>query len=102
MTTVFDTKIKSKSDIDHRKAVLSLRWLLIILASYLTLFTYVGTDRFSAVFAIAVAFSLSNVGLMLVPRRNFTAKRVRLTITILDLIFISAVIYLLRIPDTHL
>ena len=102
MTTVFDTSIGSKSHIDHRKAVLSLRWLLIILASYLTLFTYVGTDQFSAVFAIAVAFSLSNVGLMLIPRRNFIAKRVQRSTTILDVVFVSAVLYLLRTPETHL
>src|SRR5438034_762864 len=51
-----ELKPKSGSDIDHRKAILSLRWLLVILASYLTLFSYLGTEL--------VLFSLLVVSLL--------------------------------------
>src|SRR5439155_1613569 len=51
-----DLKPKSTSEIDHRKSVLSLRWLLVILASYLTLFSYLGSDGFPVVFVLVSIF----------------------------------------------
>src|SRR6266850_575515 len=97
-----DLKPKSESEVDHRKAILSLRWLLIILGSYLTLFSYLGTERFAFVFAFALAFSISNVVLMLMPRRQFTRKNVRTAIALLDLIFVSGILYFLRLPNNYL
>src|SRR5215468_3999396 len=95
--------LKPKSaEIDHRKAVLSLRWLLVILASYLTLFSYLGTEVFPVVFGVALGFSLSNVALMVVPRRKFLDSQVQTSVTVLDLIFISATLYLLRAPQHYL
>src|SRR6266700_1260332 len=93
---------KSGSDIDHRKAILSLRWLLVILASYLTLFSYLGTEGFSVVFGFALAFSVSNVLLMMVPRQQFTGKRTQLSIALFDVFFVSGTLYLLRIPGHYL
>ncbi len=89
-------------EIDHRKAILSLRWLVIILASYLTLFSYLGTERFPLVFAAAAAFSLTNVLLTLIPRRYFLMKRVQQGIALLDFVFVSTTFYLLRNPETYL
>ena len=93
---------KSQPEIDDRKAVLSLRWLLVILASYLTLFSYLGTAVFPVVFGVALGFSISNVVLMLIPRRRFTESRVQGAVAILDLIFVSATLYLLRVPENYL
>src|SRR6266705_2035068 len=93
-----DLKPKSNAEIDHRKAVLSLRWLLVILASYLTLFSYLGTAGFPFVFGFAMAFSASNILLMLVPRQHFTDKRTQLSIALLDIVFGTATLYLLRTP----
>jgi|SRR5579883_787771 len=93
---------KSESEIDHRKAVLSLRWLLVIVASYLTLFSYIGTEDFPYVFGIALAFSFSNILLMLIPRRQFTDNRVQVGLAVLDLVFVSLTLYLLRIPGNYL
>src|SRR5436305_12857945 len=90
------------TEIDHRKAVLSLRWLLVILASYLTLFSYLGTERFPFVFAFALAFSISNVVLMLITQRQFTRKNLQHGIAVLDLIFVSGILYLLRLPENYL
>src|SRR5438552_13476862 len=98
----FDLNPKSKTEIDHRKAVLSLRWLLVILASYLTLFSYLGTERFPLVFGFALAFSASNVALMMIPRQQFTAKKAQTSIAVLDLLFVSCTLYLLRVPDNYL
>jgi diguanylate cyclase (GGDEF)-like protein len=93
---------KSESEIDHRKAVLSLRWLLVILASYLTLFSYIGTERFPFVFGVALAFSFTNILLMLIPRREFTSNSVQAGVAFLDLVFVSLTLYLLRIPGNYL
>jgi diguanylate cyclase (GGDEF)-like protein len=91
-----------KDEIDHRKAVLSLRWLLVILASYLTLFSYLGTEGFPVVFGFALAFSISNVLLMMVPRQQFTSNRTQLSIALLDVFFVSGTLYFLRIPEHYL
>src|SRR5213594_1064573 len=97
-----ELKPKSGSEIDHRKAVLSLRWLLVILASYLTLFSYLGTDGFPFVFGFALAFSISNILLMMVPRGEFTGKRTPLSVVWLDVVFVTGTLYLLRIPGEYL
>ncbi len=94
-------------EIDHRKAILSLRWLLIILASYLTLFSHIGTEQFgteqfSLVFGTAIAFSLSNVALTFVPKRQFLQRRVQRVIAFLDVLFVSATFHFLRTPETYL
>jgi diguanylate cyclase (GGDEF)-like protein len=97
-----ELKPKSGSEIDHRKAILSLRWLLVILASYLTLFSYLGTELFPFVFGFALAFSASNFALMLIPRTRFLTRRVRVLISVLDFFFVSATLYLLRVPEDYL
>ena len=89
-------------DTDHRKAVLSLRWILIILASYLTFFSYLGTETFPFVFVFAVAFSATNVALMLVPSYKFLDSRIQRGVTWIDLFFVTTTLYLLRAPGTYL
>ena len=97
-----DVTPKSKPEIDHRKAVLSLRWLLVILASYLTLFSYLGTETFPLAFAFALAFSISNVALMFIPRRQFMARKTQSATALADVIFVSGTLYFLRITDHYL
>ena len=99
---IVDLKPKSQPDIDQLNAILSLRWLVVILACYLTLFSYLGTDLFPFVSAVALAFALSNIGLMLVPRHQFTKRGVQWTLSSLDVVFISMILYLLRVPDNYL
>jgi diguanylate cyclase (GGDEF)-like protein len=93
---------KTEPEIDHRRAVLSLRWLLVILASYLTLFSYIGRSQFPAVFGLALAFSLSNIILAFIPHRQFTGDSVKVGIALMDLVFVSITLYLLRIPENYL
>jgi diguanylate cyclase (GGDEF)-like protein len=89
-------------DTDHRKAVLSLRWMLIILASYLTLFTYLGTQTFPLVFIFALTFAASNVALTLVPSYRFTEAGIQRAIAVMDLVFFAVTFYLLRVAETYL
>jgi hypothetical protein len=93
---------KTESEIDHREAVVSLRWLLVILASYLTLFSYIGSEQFPVALGIALAFSLTNIVLIFVPRQQFTADHTLNGAAILDLVFVSLTLYLLRIQGNYL
>src|ERR1051326_3735124 len=97
-----DLKPKSTAEIDHRRAVLSLRWLVVILASYLILFSYLGTEGFPFVFGFSLAFSASNIFLMLIPRPQFIARKAQLTMALLDMFFVSGALFLLRIPGNYL
>jgi K+-sensing histidine kinase KdpD len=95
-------KPKSHPEIDHRKAILSLRWLLVVLASYLALFTYLGSPILAADIVILVAFAVSNVVFMLISNRQFPEERVQRAIAVLDVGFITAILYLLRVPENYL
>jgi diguanylate cyclase (GGDEF)-like protein len=98
----FALKPKSHSEIDHRKAVLALRWLLIILASYLTLFSHIGSEEFPVVSGASLVFALSNIILLFVDREIFTETSVRAGIALLDVIFVGATLYFLRVPGNYL
>lgn len=97
-----DLKTSFQPEIDHRKAVLSLRWLVIILASYLVVFSHVGTERFPFVFGFVIAFSLTNIALIFVPRGHFVTDTVQRVIALLDFVFVAGTLYLLRIPENYL
>jgi diguanylate cyclase (GGDEF)-like protein len=98
----FVLKPKAHSEIDHRKAVLALRWLLIILASYLTLFSHFDSEEFPIVSGVALLFALSNVVVTFVGRQTFTDNGVRIGIAALDVIFVWATLYFLRVPGNYL
>jgi diguanylate cyclase (GGDEF)-like protein len=93
---------KFRPELEHRKALLLLRWLLVILASYLTLFTYLETENFNLIFGLAVFFSLTNVALMVIPRSRFDAVWVQRSVDVIDVAMISTTLYLLRDPGTPL
>src|SRR5437870_661900 len=97
-----DLKPKSQLEIDHRKAVLSLRWLLVILASYLSVFTYLGKEGFLLVFGVALTFSVSNLALILISRQAFAGHRLQKLIAFADFIFVSMTLFLLRVPGNYL
>ena len=97
-----DLTPKNRPVIDHRKAVISLRWLVVILASYLTVFTYIGSHVFPFVFGAALAFALTNIGLMLIPPRRFLQRRIQRALAVADVVFVSLTLYLLRVPENYL
>jgi len=86
---------------ETRKSFLSLRWLLIILASYLTVFSYVGAPLFDYVFGFAVIFAASNIALSLLPLRLYQSHQVQCSLTIVDSVFVSGAFFLLRQPQTY-
>ncbi len=95
-------KPKSKSEIDHRKAVLSLRWLVVILASYLTLFSHLGTELFPVVFGVSLLFAVSNIILQFIPHEKFASKQLQSALSIVDFVLVAGTLYLLRGADDYL
>jgi diguanylate cyclase (GGDEF)-like protein len=87
---------------EHRRSILSLRWLVIILASYLTLFTYIATPAFPAVFAFTVLFAATNVGITFIPAVQFEQKRTHHIIAVVDALFVTVIFYLLSGAGTYL
>src|SRR5213593_2871867 len=85
----------------NRKSVVSLRWLLIILASYLTVFSHVGTSDFNFVFAYALLFAATNIVLTLLPFRLYESKSIGRVLAVMDSVLVSTALYLLRQPGTY-
>ena len=87
---------------EHRKSVLLLRWLMIILAAYLTVFRYIPTSNIAFVTMFVAAFALTNIVLTLLPPRRFSEVSIQRALAAADILFVSATFFLLRIPDTYL
>jgi diguanylate cyclase (GGDEF)-like protein len=97
-----EARIVQHSDRGFIRSFIFLRWMLIILASYLLFFTYLNTPNFEAVVGFALAFGTSNVVLSLLPPEYFRRSTIQKTVVILDVSFGCATFYLLRVPNTYL
>src|SRR5262245_37353313 len=87
---------------EYRRSFLLLRWLLIILAAYLALFSHLKDDAFETVCYFIGVFSLSNIGLMLLPRDRFNSKWIQAAIIGADILLVSVAFNFLRVPTTYL
>jgi diguanylate cyclase (GGDEF)-like protein len=87
---------------EHRRSFISLRWLVIILAAYLTLFTHLSSPRFPVFFIFAVVFAATNITLAFVPSVWFESASAQAAITSCDVLFVCGTIYLLQVPNTYL
>jgi diguanylate cyclase (GGDEF)-like protein len=87
---------------DYVRSFLLLRWLLLILAAYLTLFPSVGRPSFALLYIFVVGFAATNVVCMSVSHERFKTPRFRLWIMLADVIFVSVIFFLLRVPETYL
>src|SRR5436190_24268918 len=85
---------------ETRNSFLSLRCLLIILASYLTVLSYVGAPQFNYVFGFAVMFARSNIALSLLPLRLYQSRQVQRSLSVVHSIFVTGGFSLLRQPQT--
>ena len=90
-------------DVENRRSFLLLRWLIIILASYLTLFSNLRSQNFIGIFILVVTFSASNIVIGFLPQRAFVAVRSSRLAILVDAIFICGFLYLLRVsgPPIH-
>jgi diguanylate cyclase (GGDEF)-like protein len=87
---------------EHRRSFISLRWLVIILASYLTLFSHLSSPNFLPFFIFTILFAASNVLLAFVSLDRFEGLPARRLISVADILFVCGTIYFLRVPNTYL
>ena len=87
---------------EHRRSFLMLRWLLIILAAYLTLFSHLQADTFNLVGLFVGFFALTNLVFVSLPRRMFPRRSIQIAIVTGDVLFVSVTFYLLRVTTTYL
>lgn len=96
-----DQKNIYRSELEYRDSFLLLRWLVIILSSYLILFRYIGNPSFIFVFAFVLVFSFTNVVLSLMSTGRFVTKTTQRAVAIADAVCISVCFYLLRVPGAY-
>ena len=89
---------------DYIRSFLLLRWLLVILAAYLTLFSNAEKPffAFALLYTFVIGFAASNIVCMVVSHERFQTHSFKLGITLADVIFVSVTFYLLRVPETYL
>ena len=94
-------QLSFESFVENRRSFLLLRWLIIILSAYLTLFSNLLSDvrsQFTGVFVVVVAFSLSNIVMAFLPWKLFVAARSSRLVAAVDAVFVCGFLYALRVP----
>ncbi len=86
---------------DYARPFLLLRWLLLILAVYLTLLPSAGAPSFAVLYVFVLGFAASNVVCMLVSDATLQSSAFNLGIATTDVIFVSVTLYFLRIPGAY-
>lgn len=81
-------------ELNDKSTVLILRWLTILLAILLMLYSREGLTFGTGAYLLGVAFFLSNVIFTFIPRRYFAKAAISSIIVIMDAGFISLAIYL--------
>jgi len=89
-------------DTKYIRSFIFVRWLLVILAAYLTFFSYVQTPMFAGVVFFMAAFAATNVIYMVLPPHYVHSDSFQRTIVFVDVLFGCATFYLLRVPGTYL
>jgi diguanylate cyclase (GGDEF)-like protein len=91
--------------IENRRSFILLRWLLVILCSYLVLAGDIRSEQLSVEALVAVvAFFLSNLAIALLPASALALAQSKNVVVVVDAFFISVCLYLLRVegPQIHI
>ncbi len=87
---------------DRRVTIVSLRWLLIIALSYLTLFHTGKLDWSWETSGLILFYILSNVGLMWVPARLFERTWLDMALIVGDSLIITTAMMITQLSASHL
>lgn len=87
---------------DYVRSFLLLRWLLLILASYLMIFPNADKRSFGFLYGFIVVFTFSNIVCMFLPYDRFLSEKFRKTISAIDVVFVSVTFFMLGVRDTYL
>jgi diguanylate cyclase (GGDEF)-like protein len=97
-----ESRLRLHRDSEHRRSFLSLRWLIVILAAYLNIFSHLNTPQFVGSVVFSLLYTGSNIVLALIPLERLRKTSVQYVIVAIDCLFVAATFYLLRVPGTYL
>ena len=86
----------------YRRSFISLRWVVIILASYLTLFSHLSSRSFPLFFVFTLLFAATNVALAFVPPEAFQRLSAQRSIAVCDIVFVGSTLFFLEVSNTYL
>jgi len=92
----------SRPETEHRKSVILLRWLMIIMAAYLMVFRYLPTTKITFAVMFVAAFALTNIVLTVLSSRKYSSSKLQRALLVTDVLVVSATFFLLRAPDTYI
>ena len=90
-------RLSSEPFPENRRSFLLLRWLVIVLASSVALFSNPGGEHFIAICFLVLGFSLTNAVLEFLPVRLVDTIRPRRWIAIADVAFLSGCLFVLAV-----
>ncbi len=96
-----DRTKQKRPESEARKSWILLRWLLILFGAALTGFLYLPRST-SETLIVTVAFALTNIAITLTAPERLHSPAVRRIIAAVDVLMVSATLYLLRAPGTYL
>jgi diguanylate cyclase (GGDEF)-like protein len=97
-----DSIRRSRPESEYRSSLILLRWLMIILAAYLTVFRYLPTSNFTFAVMFVGGFALTNILLTVLTSNRTPVSKIQRVLSIVDAMFVSSTFYLLRAPDTYI
>ncbi len=80
-------------ELDHKSTILTLRWLIVLLAILLMIYGERSMALDTRAYLLGVSFFLSNLLLSFVPRGRFVRAPVLSGIVLMDAVFVSLAIY---------
>lgn len=80
-------------ELGHKSTILVMRWLVVLLVIFISIYSARGFDFFSANYLLAMAIVAANAVISLFPQRFFEKPWLTYLLFLIDIAFVSAMIY---------
>jgi two-component system, sporulation sensor kinase E len=86
--------------LNHKSTVLIIRWLVVLLVIFMAAYSPKGLDFSSPNYLLSLIYVILNLAISFVPQRHFEKGWFVYVLFVLDIIFVSAVVYFAEGIDT--
>jgi PAS domain S-box-containing protein len=86
--------------LNHKSTVLIIRWLVVLLVIFMAAYSPKGLDFSSPNYLLSLIYVILNIAISFVPQRHFDKGWFVYVLFVLDIIFVSAVVYFAEGIDT--
>ncbi|MDO9026462.1 MAG: hypothetical protein Q7U87_01125, partial [bacterium] len=86
--------------LNHKSTVLIIRWLVVLLVIFMAAYSPKGLDFSSPNYLLSIIYLVLNLAISFVPQRYFDKGWFVYVLFVLDIIFVSAVVYFAEGIDT--